>query len=98
MRFSQSWTGGVEGGADQTVNPNLPMFIMMGGQNSRSKVLAVITLTYEPGPLDIAKTPEEGARAAPRMLTQESKVRHAADPVYICQEMCLLFFSLLFIN
>lgn len=50
-----------------------PVFILVGRLESRSKVLAVIAMTYELGPPDITETPEERAAAACGMLSEEVK-------------------------
>lgn len=49
------------------------MFILVGRKESRSKVLAVITLTYELRLLDITETPEKRAAAACGMHSEEVK-------------------------
>lgn len=47
-----------------------PVFILVGRWESRSKVLAVIAVTYELGPPDITETPERRATAACGMLSE----------------------------
>lgn len=65
------------------------MFILVGREESRSKVLAVIAVTYELGPPDIAKTPEGRATAACGM---GSKGRAATEHEHRCQEIASLNF------
>ena len=85
------------GGAGRSSNPHPPMFILMSGQNSRSKVPAVSTVTSEPRLPDITQTPEEKTTVAPGMLTRRAKIMAADGHMHICQDMDLFFICSLLI-